>query len=41
MEIEEKFSTYLAIKNYRWTSDSKREEFKFGFPYIEDFSALK
>lgn len=24
MEIEEKFSNYLAIKNYRWANDARR-----------------
>lgn len=41
MQIEEKFTTYLTIKNCRWTSDSKREEFIFGFPYIDNVHAMK
>ena len=41
MDLEEKFNTYLTIKSCRWTSEQKREEFRFGFPYIDDVQAMK
>ena len=41
MQIQEKFTDYLVLKSYRWASDIKREQFRFGFPYIEDVKAFK